>query len=242
MTPYSADSRTWVSRIVHFRYILYPANIHIYTYCHPETNWFVGSQLFSVARLARYFKFDISLQNYRPSQRNRWLFLNVNSYLPIRLSASGVLYAREERCIYRHVAAGNNQLECSTHGAEVHIYYHPQTDCFVITQLFSATRHAIENRLILHQSDILPQFYCPSQCKRNYFIYIHSSAAGVPSSWEEVCVYIYMYIFCKIYNFSVPGEIVSDVMFQASLRILNISSYFLTQATHSGLIGLQFSH
>ena len=32
--------------------------------------------------------------------------------------------------------------ECSTPGRGVYIYYHPQTECFIVSQLFSVAKHA----------------------------------------------------------------------------------------------------
>ena len=59
----------------------------------------------------------------------------------------------------------------------LYIFCHPQTDCFVVSQLISVTRHvryfklALETRLTLHQLDILPQSYRQSQRKRRRYTY-----------------------------------------------------------------------
>ena len=44
--------------------------------------------------------------------------------------------------------------ECSTLGAGEHIYCHPQTDCFVVSQLFSVARHEGCFKLELKRSDL----------------------------------------------------------------------------------------
>ena len=52
------------------------------------------------------------------------------------------------------------------------LYSYPQTDSFVVSQLFSVTRSAICFWLTLHLSDILPQSYCHSLRKWKKFLRI----------------------------------------------------------------------
>ena len=85
------------------------------------------------------------------------------------------------------------------------------TDCFVVLQLFSVTRYARAFKLWskpgwLYISRI--SYYRHSHRKRrNFCIYIFTytlSAIGVLSSWEELCIYVYVAasnspVECSIY-------------------------------------------
>ena len=67
----------------------------------------------------------------------------------------------------------------------IYIYNHPQTDCFVVSQLIRVTREllqaGIETRLILRQSDILLLRYRQCQRKRKNF-YTHVFLF-IPANW-----------------------------------------------------------
>ena len=89
----------------------------------------------------------------------------------------------------------------------IYIYSHPQTDCFVVSQFLSVTRHTrrfmLESKLgwFLRQSDILPDTYCHlgvSEGTFNIYIHIRLSATGLLNSWKDLCIYIYIYIYIHV--------------------------------------------
>ena len=81
---------------------------------------------------------DILPQSYQHSHRNEEIFYVY--ILKSKLSVTGVVNLWDDLRIYAYVAADESLLECPTDSGE-HIYCHPQTDCFVVPQLFSVARH-----------------------------------------------------------------------------------------------------
>ena len=96
----------------------------------------------------------------------------------------------------------------------IYIYSHPQTDCFVLSELFSVVRHAgrskpeskpvqLYDRLRLQttrpQADyvgngIFRYFIFSKQQQQPLFTFFHTlPATRELNSFEELCIYIYMY-------------------------------------------------
>ena len=102
--------------------------IYIYIYCHPQTDCFVLSELFSVARHAGRSKPGSKpVQLYvRLSLSRLFTFFNT-------LSATRVLNSFEELCIT--LAVADNSFPMGER-----IYCHPQTD--YLSELISVARHA----------------------------------------------------------------------------------------------------
>ena len=106
--------------------------LYIYIYCHSQTDCFVVSQLFSVARYVGRLKptsVPRQLGNYKV------LSSSVRLFTFYTLPDTRVLNSFEES--------------------------HPQTDCFVVSQLFSVDRHArfslgSKPSWFIHQPKILP--------------------------------------------------------------------------------------
>ena len=100
------------------------------------------------------------------------------------LSATWVLNSWEELCIYAYVVAGNSPFECSTHGWK-HIYCHPQTKCFFLSQLFGAARDA----------------RCFQRGSKPGWIYVSRIANPklIVSVSEGIFTYLFIYIYAYIY-------------------------------------------
>ena len=121
--------------------------IYIYIYCYPQTECFVVSQLFSVARHARCFK-----QGSKPA----WLYATWISYRVVSVSEGiftftftnilttfAVVNSWEQLCIYakwQPVIPRSSAQPLVKGGG--HIYCHPQTEYFIVSQHFRVTRHA----------------------------------------------------------------------------------------------------
>ena len=128
----------------------------IYIYCHPKTDCFVISQLFSMARDARFSKLGS-----KPGQ----LYVRL-SIIPLSQQAnhvsSGIIrhYVVAFVCLLFYLtgyqsaqfirralyyASGRRKFLCQSAQPpwrEDRIYCHPRTDCFVVSQLISVARHA----------------------------------------------------------------------------------------------------
>ena len=143
--------------------------IYIYIYCHPRTDYFVVSLLFSVDRHVSCFKlsskpgwlyisrisYPTPIVNLKVSKGYFYTHTHTHTHIYIyiyiyifayTLSATGVLNSREELYIYAYVAVNYSQLECSTHWAG-EAYILTSTDYIVVSQVFSVSRHVIYFKL-----------------------------------------------------------------------------------------------
>ena len=104
---------TLVTTITSLATELKPTGVGEHTYCHSQTDCFVVSQLFSVASKARFPKLG---------SKHGWL-----------KRQSKILY------IYWFTSLAT---ELKPTGVGEHTYCHSQTDCFVVSQLFSVASKA----------------------------------------------------------------------------------------------------
>ena len=122
---------------------------NIYIYCHSQTNCFIESQHFSVARYVRCFKLG---------SKTGWIYVSRMSYpkaivpldvnpgiLHLYLFTNSLIGYRSaqltRRALHLHVC-GRRQFPTWVLLPSIYIYFHPQKDCFVVSLLFSVTRQA----------------------------------------------------------------------------------------------------
>ena len=147
--------------------------IYIYIYCHPQTDCFVASQHFSVARhVGRlklgskpaqiYVRLSIKplgqqayhvgygiIRYYVATAAAAFVYLH---FIPYGIPECSIRSKSFALCERREKIPSP---ECSTPMGEC-IYCHPRTDCFVVSQLFSVAKHV--GRLKLGSKPA--QLYC----------------------------------------------------------------------------------
>ena len=132
---------------------------HTYIYCHPQTDCFIVSQLFSVARHVGCLKLESKpTQLYvrlsiRPLGQRAYHIgkIIIRYYVATAAAAAFVclhfIPYRIPECSIRSKSFALCERqpkiplpECSTPMEEC-IYCHPQIDCFIVSQLFSVARN-----------------------------------------------------------------------------------------------------
>ena len=126
----------------------------IYIYSRPQTDGFVVSQIFSVARHVGRFKLGLN-----PAQlyvrfgiitlSHQLIYIStgmIRHYvvafvcLHFALPDTRMLHSFEELCITWEAAVNSFARVLNSPEGE-RIYCHPQTDVFIVSQLFNVTRH-----------------------------------------------------------------------------------------------------
>ena len=128
-------------------------DIYVYIYCHRQTDCFVVSQLFSGAKHVGCLKLGL-----KPIQLCVWLSIiplsqkvNVSSriirYYVVAFFCLHFCLTRYQSAQFiqraLHYVSGSRKFLCQCtqpHGER--IYCHPQTDCFVVSQLFNVAIYA----------------------------------------------------------------------------------------------------
>ena len=123
--------------------------IYIYIYCHPQTDYFVVSQLISVDKHARRFK--LGLKPTQPyiklciiplSWQSTYVSSGIIRHYVVAFACSHFAFWILECSIHMKSFAFQEwpllfpSQECSTPSTE-HLYCHPQTDGFIVSQLIN---------------------------------------------------------------------------------------------------------
>ena len=129
--------------------------IYIYIYCHPQTDCFVESKLFSVARQAGCFKLGSKPTQFYFTLSIIPLSHQVIYISPVIYNALCINFRLFIFCLTGYQSAQFTRR--ALHSASVsrlfllqgtqplgreRIYCHPQTHCFVVLQPFRVARHA----------------------------------------------------------------------------------------------------
>ena len=124
----------------------------IHTYCHPQTDGLVESQIICVARCTKCFKlgskpgwhyvcrisYPSAINNLSVSEEFYHICITF-LFFTCTLTCYWLFNSFEEICITR-VATSNSFPRVLKSRWRDHIYCHPKTDCLVVSQLIIATR------------------------------------------------------------------------------------------------------
>ena len=127
---------------------------HIYIYCHPQTDCFVVSQLFTVARYVGRLKLGSKPTQLFVRLRTTLLSQQVNNNSPgiirhyvvasvcLHFCLTGYQRAQFIRRALHYASGSRKFLHYRAQPSwGVRVYSHPQTNGFVVSQLFSVARH-----------------------------------------------------------------------------------------------------